>query len=37
MVLKKHLKKLVKENKINFLIANGENEAHNGVVITKDV
>ena len=25
MVVKKHLKKIVEENKINFVIANGEN------------
>ena len=37
MVVKKHLKKIVEENKINFVIANGENAAHNGVGITKDV
>ena len=28
MVVKKHLKKIVEENKINFVIANGENAAH---------
>ena len=37
MVLEKYLMKIVKENKINFVIANGENAAHNGVGITKDV
>ena len=37
MVVKKYLKKIVEENKINFVIANGENAAHNGVGITKDV
>ena len=37
MAVKKHLKKIVEENKINFVIANGENAAHNGVGITKDV
>ena len=36
-VVKKYLKKIVEENKINFVIANGENAAHNGVGITKDV
>ena len=37
MVIEKYLKKIVEENKINFVIANGENAAHNGVGITKDV
>ena len=33
MVVKKHLKKIVEENKINFVIANGENAAHNGCLL----
>ena len=36
MVVEKYLKKIVEVNKINFVIANGENAAHNGVGITKD-
>ena len=36
-VVKKYLNKIIEENKINFVIANGENAANNGVGITKDV
>jgi len=35
--VKKYLKKVINENRIDFVIANGENAAENGVGITKDI
>ena len=37
MVVKKYLKKIVEENKINFVIANGENAADPGIGITEKI
>ena len=35
--IKKHLKEIIEENNISFVIANGENSADNGVGITKNI
>ena len=35
--VKKHLPKKIKESKIDFVIANGENAANEGVVITEEI
>ena len=36
IALKKHLQTIIEENKINFVIANGENAAIDGVGITEN-
>ena len=35
--IKKNLPKIIKDKKINFVIANGENSADNGLGITKKI
>ena len=37
MHLKKHLLKIIKDNKIDFSIINGENAADDGKGITKEI
>ena len=37
IAVKKHLKTIIEKNKIEFVIANGENAAINGVGITEDI
>ena len=36
IAVKKHLQKIIEKNKINFVIANGENAAIDGVGITEN-